>query len=137
MMKLKNEKGFTLIEVILSIALLSIVSGIVLQLFIASKNLNVESSDLDLAGIYAANAIEEMKAKDHWETSGVVSTVYYNEDWQQVSMDEPYDFRLILTMTENPEVHDGFFDITVEVTDKKGIKELVSYETSHYYYEKE
>lgn len=62
---IKSEKGFTLIEIILSILILSIISGVVIQLYIAAKDLSDRAKETDLAIITAGNAIELLKHSDH------------------------------------------------------------------------
>lgn len=62
---INNQDGFTLIEIIMSIVILAIVSGIVIQLFMVSKDLGNDAKVIDLATINAANAIEIVKSLDN------------------------------------------------------------------------
>jgi prepilin-type N-terminal cleavage/methylation domain-containing protein len=58
---MKTEKGFSLLEVIISIATLSIISGFILQMFIVSSQLNHRAKDLDIGASLAINSIERFK----------------------------------------------------------------------------
>ncbi len=58
---MKNEQGFTLIEVIISIAFLSIVCVVFLQMFIKADELGERSASLDDSVIYSTSVVETMK----------------------------------------------------------------------------
>jgi len=62
--KLKNQDGFTLLEVIISIAALSVLSVFILQMFVTSSNANMRAQDIDIAVTKALAAIEPFKALD-------------------------------------------------------------------------
>lgn len=64
MTQFKNNKGFTLVEVIISIAVLSVVCAIVLRLFVVADEISKKSKNEDIAVIYAINAIEKCKASE-------------------------------------------------------------------------
>ncbi len=136
MIKLKNNKGFTLIEVIMSIAILSIVSAVVLQLFVSSKGLNTKSRAIDIAGIYAANAIEQTKSLTKKEISIIagIKEEYYDENWNKTNNLEKSRYKLSLIVDEKTE---GLFRIQSMVTDIKENNELVEYNTSYYAHIKE
>ena len=87
----KNNKGFSLVEVIIAIAVLALLSGYVLQSFIVSEELNKKAAALDTATYKCVSIIETFKANpeltlkedyqnlssNSWQT-----TFYYGEDWQ-------------------------------------------------------
>ncbi len=109
---LKNE-GFTLIEVIMSIAILSIVSAVVLQLFITSMGLNNKSRTIDVAGVYAANAIENLKALT-LDEARVIKQDHewlYDSDWQLINNNKSAQFKLVVKLRENIDVAENFYEI--------------------------
>ncbi|MDA3846141.1 MAG: type II secretion system protein [Vallitaleaceae bacterium] len=61
---LSSDKGFTLIEMILSIMILAIVSGVVIQLFVVSQDLGDRAKEADYATFTASNAMEVVKSVD-------------------------------------------------------------------------
>ena len=67
--KLKNQDGFTLMEVVISIAALSILSVFILQMFITSANANARAQNIDIASAKAMSVMERFKSLD--DISGV------------------------------------------------------------------
>ncbi len=62
-----NNGGFTLIEITLSIAMLSIVSIFVINLFIASNKINTRSKESDMSTILISNEFEAISTLDSLE----------------------------------------------------------------------
>lgn len=58
----KNQRGFSLLEVILSIATVSILSIFILRMFMVSSTANLKAKNMDIASNYATSFIEEFKA---------------------------------------------------------------------------
>lgn len=114
---LKNNKGFTLVEVIISIAVLAFISAIVLKLFVLSSDVSEKARIKDVASVYASNAIEICKQlsspKEISETSffenaefinegGYDCVLYYDKHWQVVPGDDPLlSYKLILNLAPN------------------------------------
>lgn len=61
---MKNKKGFTLIEVIISIGLLGIVCAVMLRMFTLALNTNRKASRIQEAEVYASSAAEVLMASD-------------------------------------------------------------------------
>lgn len=59
---IKSRQGFTLVEVIISIAVLSLICAIVLRLFVLSNDVSKQARISDLATVYAMNAVELCKS---------------------------------------------------------------------------
>ncbi|MDR2903130.1 MAG: prepilin-type N-terminal cleavage/methylation domain-containing protein [Clostridiales bacterium] len=57
-----NNKGFTLLEAILSLATLALLSGFILQMFIVAASANDRAQNIDKASAEAAALIEFVKA---------------------------------------------------------------------------
>lgn len=89
--KLKNDDGFTLLEVVISIAVLSIISGFILQMFIVSANANNTAKDMDLARELSKAIIENVKASDSYDEAMELynlkdggSYILFNSMWEEV-----------------------------------------------------
>jgi|GEM_PF-1210818 len=59
--KIKNQDGFTLMEVVISIAALSVLSVFILQMFITSANANARAQNIDIASANAMSIMERFK----------------------------------------------------------------------------
>ncbi len=135
-----------MVEVIISIAILSVVSVVALQLFITSQNLNSSSRHADIASVLGTNYIERIKLNDTIDTmihdmdgfavtdKGFRSSTYADEAFDylpddSVKEDRRYNFVCQLTKTKDP----GLFDIELIVTDLTEQKVLVDYVTAHYF----
>jgi len=59
--KIRNQDGFTLMEVVISIAALSILSVFILQMFITSANANARAQNIDMASAKAMSIMERFK----------------------------------------------------------------------------
>lgn len=144
--KLSVNKGFTLVEVIISIAILSVVSVVALQLFLTSQKLNSNSRHADIASVLATNYIELIKLYDTTETlthdldrlsatdHGFNNTTYTDQAFEYLPdaapvTDRYYLFVCDMTGTDKP----GLYDIVMTVTDTKTEEVLVEYRTAHYF----
>ena len=85
---MKGESGFSLLEVVISLAALTLISGFILQMFIASLYLNRKAYNLDMASNAAAQALETFKGED---VTGGADTVtqYFDADWSQITVEKP------------------------------------------------
>jgi prepilin-type N-terminal cleavage/methylation domain-containing protein len=61
---LKNKKGFTLVEIMISIAALGIVCAVLLRLFVLAGSTNDTASDAQNAQLYASSTIETIMSAD-------------------------------------------------------------------------
>ena len=124
-MNLKNEDGFTLLEIILSIAILAVISGFILDMFIVSSNVNKSAQDLDIASTKAANALELFKSQgspegyaalsafsnSFVEWDGSVTRIYamFDEKWNMLPA--------LGRFTDEDPVNGAKFVLVVKVTD--------------------
>lgn len=137
----KNE-GFTLIEVILSIAILSIVSVVVLRLFVTSHDLNESSRHADLASNIAVNHIEMIRGYNSlnalvedmpWiEAKGdqFVGIRLYDKDFETAGVGSQ-KLSIVIVPTKN---NNGLCDVYLEIRDDED-NQIVSYTTKHYFSE--
>jgi prepilin-type N-terminal cleavage/methylation domain-containing protein len=102
-----SEDGFTLLEIILSIGILALISGFILEMFIVSANVNKKAKDMDMALNYSMNSIEVFKKLEKFEDfirdpfyascsveqlpgGELLITKYFDESWKDV----PVEYRL-------------------------------------------
>ncbi|MDR1560223.1 MAG: type II secretion system GspH family protein, partial [Clostridiales bacterium] len=81
---MRNESGFSLLEIVISTAVLAILSGFILQMFIASIRLNQRAYDLDMSSNVAAEALETLKADETPE--GGAAEKFYDSRWNQTAL---------------------------------------------------
>lgn len=89
---MKRKKGFSLIEILLSIAVFSILSVFVLQMFSTANTLNEIARELDQSVLVAESIFERIQA-DHLanfeeESDTSMMTVHYDEDWKRIAATE-------------------------------------------------
>lgn len=87
MKRLQSNKGFTLIEMILSVGLLALLSVGILRLFIAAQVNHDKAVDLDHAVWESGTLIEETRQREDIPSGGSHFTLYYDENWSQ-TLDE-------------------------------------------------
>lgn len=100
-MRVKNRtKGLSLVEIILSIAVLSILSVYVIQMFITSSNLNHKAEAIDQSVLISESIFESIEldptllnlhqsavfkyVKESFVDDVAVSELYFDMDWQPV-----------------------------------------------------
>ncbi len=96
-----KQKGFTLIEVIISIVILSAVSAVILNLFVKSANINLKVETESLASLYCINAIESHKNDS--VTAPTTLQFFYRENWQEVADEAQAEYRIELQMKPQPQ----------------------------------
>lgn len=109
-----KDKGFTLIEVIISVAALSILSIYLVQLFIKADNLNKRAYELDQSVVLTQNVLELIEQADTpllqsnklyplvWEKSetGYDSVLYLNDVFQSLASEEQSAYALKISAKE-------------------------------------
>ena len=105
-----DKKGFTLIELIITVAVVAIISVPLLQYFSDSAKHNAKSKVQQNAIIAAQNALEELKAEKSditkpstlVATSGAVSASAISKGWQLQSIDyAPGNYEVSRSCTVN------------------------------------
>jgi prepilin-type N-terminal cleavage/methylation domain-containing protein len=132
---LKKKNGFTLLEVIVSVAALSLLSVFILQMFMASARLNERAKNTDIAMTKAITEIERIKSATAIETLPAVHTLYFNNQWHPVSSAQRQEasFRLTLTLAGEGL---GLYNVTAEVRDIRANEDnrlLTSLQTKKYF----
>jgi len=78
--KLKNNNGFSLLEIIISVAAISLVGVFIVQMFISSSTLNKRAKAVDMARTQASSMIEQFKASEVMPEENIHHE-YYNKNW--------------------------------------------------------
>lgn len=145
MININNSKGFTLVEVIISIAILSVASVVALQLFITSQEMNEDSRHADIASVEATNIIETIRGCDatssmlehiqNMETSanGFTANIYLSDSFDPLQGDSPNSDGIYLLACSLNEETPGLYEVLVSVTEIESDKALAVYSTHHYF----
>jgi len=141
----KKSDGFTLVEVIISVAILSVASVVALQLFITSQDMNKDSRHADIASVQATNIIEGIRAYDDTVTmsaniknmkateKGYSTDIYYNSSFDALDTTSAPSDGIYLLTCQLTESQQGLYEVLVTVKVVESDKELVSYTTNHYF----
>lgn len=117
-----KKAGFSLVEIILSVAVLSVLSIFILEMFATARTLNDHANALDSSVLISETLFERIQASGGLEaalTAGAytdytlekesnqtVATLYYDETWQATAVSEVSGFevrvieQIIPTQTE-------------------------------------
>ncbi len=121
-----KKKAFTLIEIIITIALLSFVSVVILQIFVKSNQRNILASEKSMASLIAANAIEA----NHQQSleNNTESLTYYDENWQ-ITEQNPASYSLKLQTSSCNEK--GIYQLKATVERQDG-SQILSYQVQKF-----
>jgi len=125
-----NNKGFTLIEIIFSIAFLSVVSVVMLSLLAASFEVENETDLMDMAILKVSNEIEEIKAIEINENQ--VIEKQYSEYWQEVSEKEAL-YTLTAKIQQDVNYEQELYDIIIDIKEVKEGAIIIATRTKHYW----
>lgn len=129
------KKGFSLLEIIISIAFLAFLSGFILQMFLVSSDLNQKAKNLDKASTIAMNYIELFKSYDSAEQfiienfktealeteDGYKIAKHFDKDWNETQEGSSY-FTLNLYLTEEHNSNESY--IAYEINSKSITKKI-------------
>ncbi len=113
----KNEKGFSLVEIIIAVAILALLSGPAIQAFFVSARLNQKSAQLDIAAALAASKIEEFKAYPEIyfrEENKTKACRFYDKNWREINDENTAGFFL----ETKAEKSGSFYSLTITVFQK-------------------
>lgn len=139
-MKGTRSKGLSLIEIIMSVAVLGFLSVFILQMFLTAQRLNDDAQVLDISVLNATTAIEHMKSEgsfdallayeffDEAEKVDANSlSLYYDANWIKVKDYSNYKYRLYAVKKPDSQLQ-GFMNNSVEVFVNNKDGEKVLYE---------
>jgi prepilin-type N-terminal cleavage/methylation domain-containing protein len=115
--KLKDNKGFTLIEIVAALAIIAVVSGGLLQMFVLSSKMNSKADDIDKANALATRVAEDFKtgskANEFFNrksvsvfasneaaniNGGTEYTKYYDNKWNEMNVIPSSGFKMKATI---------------------------------------
>lgn len=96
--KIKGNKGFTLIEIIVALAILALLSGSLLQSFVLSAQMNSKADDIDKANMLATSIVENFKAGTNAITFKNYEA-FYKRNWTLTDDSTEGAYRLTVTIT--------------------------------------
>lgn len=131
-MQLKHKrKGVSLVELILSIAVLSILSVYVIQMFITSKTLNQKAEDLDYSVLISQTifeTVEKDKTLDAVYNSPLfkfavssntddksLSVIYFDENWKPIPKGDNQVYTLTFSAEKIQALDYSMFDYKIIV----------------------
>ncbi|MFO7886991.1 MAG: type II secretion system protein [Eubacteriales bacterium] len=126
--KLQNKKGFTLVELIISVGILSLLGVLILLFFMSSKDVGLRTKELDQSVYHTNNIIESMKSED-WEkeplndfniltlsNKKITLSSLYDDNWNLVHQEKKALFRTIITIDKSSENSEkSLYQISVKV----------------------
>ncbi len=112
-----KKRGFTLVEIIISIAILSFVSAIILKLFISADGINRRAKEKSFASIYCSNAIEEHESDTI--NKATIYRYYYDDNWSKIEDSTASHYSVIVTI-EPSEQNSALLNIRAEVQNEAG-----------------
>ena len=132
-MKIHNQKGFTLIEVIISIAALGIICAVLLKLFVLAGDTNRRSGNIQEAQVAAATAAETLIGADSLESGLMMLGLPVSDgNLEGRYMLDDETFSIVLDISEASGDYPGeLFDLSVIAMD--GDRELAAINTAKYY----
>ena len=145
-----RKKGVSLVELILSIAVLSLLSIYVIQMFIISHRLNQEAEALDQSVVLAARIFEQIEAAQNFEdfletplltqavtvVNNTITEVnlFYDESWQGVMQTDGYHYSVFLTHERVPtlDYQIDYYKLTVNQMDQSNGEQIYELEMQKY-----
>ncbi len=132
-MKTNNQKGFTLIEVIISIAALGIICAVLLKLFVLAGDTNRRAGDIQEAQVAVASVTETLIGAESIENGLVILGLPVSDGSTEGRYTLAHgSFKVVLDISEAAGNYPGeLFDLSVKAIEND--KELASIQTAKYY----
>ena len=138
-----KRKGLSLVEIVMSVAVLGFLSVFVLQMFLTAERLNQEAKRMDLSVIHATSTMEYLKTG---HTKEVLSTydffknakfesaenveeivIYFDDEWQSLQNFDAYQYKIFAVKSKAIQT-DAYYSYRVEVFENNRDGEKVLYE---------
>lgn len=137
-MKIKKRRGFTLAEIIISVAILAVMSVYILKLFISSGQLNDEALEIDSALNYAKSVLSLVESSDNpleidnlkvgkvLENDDILYDIFLDKDMNPGG--EEYRLNLLFNNKRESEIGQVLYDVELVIS-KANQEEIISLET--------
>jgi prepilin-type N-terminal cleavage/methylation domain-containing protein len=86
---MREEAGFSLLEITISIAVLALLSGFIVKMFVTSIHLNQRAYNHDMGLSEAIRAIETIKGEQLPSELQTI-THYYNDHWHLITIESEF-----------------------------------------------
>lgn len=129
---MKRDKGFTLVEVIISIGALGIICAVLLRLFVLAGSTNDMTADRQMAELYAASAAETLLCADTLDDGLDALGAAAASDGRYTLLKEGYEVSLQVT-PRGGDYPGALYDICVQASQSGGV--LAEISTAKYYLE--
>jgi prepilin-type N-terminal cleavage/methylation domain-containing protein len=113
----KNKKGFTLVEVIISIAALGIICAVLLRLFVLSKDTNNAAGAAQEAELFASTTVESLVCADTLHEGFEALGIDFDESITQYRYTDGEYTAVIDIKDEAADYPGTLYDISVTVTE--------------------
>jgi len=132
---LRNRKGFSLVEMIIAVAVLSLMGLVIIQVFIHSDSLNRKAADMDHAVSVATNLVEKLKTLpekadlektlktealsttrvDAWSVTTIKE--FYDRNWKPVlvTSSQSPEFTVTAVLQPDPKAPESLSDVNLTV----------------------
>lgn len=132
-MKTNNQKGFTLIEVIISIAALGIICAVLLKLFVLAGDTNRHAGNIQEAQVAVASAAETLIGAGSIEDGLKTLGLPVSDDTAKGRYTlAHHSFKIVLDISKAPGDFPGeLFDLSITAVEDD--KELAAIRTAKYY----
>ncbi len=117
---MRKKKGLSLVEIILSIAMLSVLSVFIVQMFVTASHLNKEAELLDVSVAMTTTIMEHLKAIDDYDDitkrevfrhanlskdqQRLEIVMYYDAHWRHVDK-ALADYKIVATILDSVSIH--------------------------------
>ncbi len=101
--RLNNQEGFTLLEVIISIAILAVSSVFILEMFVTSADANLRAKSYDTALSKAVAFIEEFKSREEPPENSDIEEIeiFYDKNFIETSDQSLASYKITMTTQED------------------------------------
>jgi len=135
----KDNKGFTLVEVIISIAILAIISGFIMQMFVvASRRTKLMDNEdtsfnlvIQIVEIFKSASSHNDDFADKLQDLDVkIGKNYYNKDWDLTTLDLA---EYVLDVTLAP-LNNNVYELSITSGSMDGEETYININTARYFY---
>lgn len=116
-MRKQRNGGFTLIELIVALAILAFLAVAVLRLFAVAASNHEKALDLDKAVMISSTLIEKTRLREDIPVDGTRFTLYYDKHWNEIynhEIQEKYAIYVDIVPLSK-EQKDGLLDMHLKV----------------------